>query len=237
MQIASSAEQPLLYELDLMQQLLPLQGASVLELGCGAAEKIRKLAACSGLARAVAAEVDELAHAKNQQNAAAGIEFARFGAEAIPHADESFDVVLMLKSLHHVPGHALDTAFAEIHRVLKKGGILYISEPVFAGKLNEVIRLFHDEQQVRQDAFEATQRAVSSGQFKLQQQHFFLTEVKLKSFAQFKAGIIDATHSEHHLDDALLQRVRRQFEACKPAAASTYDFATPNRVDLLQVAK
>ncbi|NNL84587.1 MAG: class I SAM-dependent methyltransferase [Myxococcales bacterium] len=59
--------------------------------------------------------------------------FADFGAEAIAAPDASFDVVMLFKSLHHVPVQMMDAALNEIARVLKPDGTAYISEPVFAG--------------------------------------------------------------------------------------------------------
>ena len=49
----------------------------------------------------------------------------------------------------------MDAALSEIARVLKPGGQAWISEPVFAGELNEVFRLFHNEEVVRETAFGA----------------------------------------------------------------------------------
>ncbi|MEM9621192.1 MAG: class I SAM-dependent methyltransferase [Pseudomonadota bacterium] len=237
MQISSTAEQPVYPELTLMREVLPLQGASLLELGCGSADKLRQLADTGELTWVVGAEVDAQAHSKNLATPASGIEFARFGAEAIPHADNTFDIVMLLKSLHHVPAVSMDQAFAEIYRVLKPGGVAYVSEPVFAGRLNEVIRMFHDEQHVRELAFQATRRAVDSGQFSLLGQQFFLTPVKLQSFAQFKAGIIDATHTDHQVDATLLEQVHRKFESMADQVDQSFYFETPNRLDLLQVNK
>ena len=69
----------------------------------------------------------------------------------------------------------MDQALAEIARVLRPGGLAWISEPVFAGDMNEVIRLFHDEQQVREAAFAAIGRAVHGGRLQLVEQLFFHT--------------------------------------------------------------
>ena len=40
-------------------------------------------------------------------------------------------------------------SLGEVARVLRRGGHLYVSEPVFDGALNEVVRVFNDEGVVR----------------------------------------------------------------------------------------
>jgi SAM-dependent methyltransferase len=64
----------------------------------------------------------------------------------------------MLKSLHHVPIPLMDRALAEVARVLRPGGHLYVSEPVYEGPFNDIVRLFNDEAVVRA----AAQRAVDA---------------------------------------------------------------------------
>ena len=85
------------------------------------------------------------------------------------------DVVLMFKSLHHVPVDLMDQALREIRRVLKPDGLVYISEPLFAGEFNEILRLFHDEQKVREAAFSAVKKAVDAGLFRLVEEIFRIT--------------------------------------------------------------
>lgn len=162
--LSGPPHQPLLPEFQILTELLPFEGAAVLELGCGAAALTRQIAERTGVARIVAAEVDRIQHGKNLAvTDLPRVEFRAFGAEAIDAPDATFDVVLMFKSLHHVPIDLMDRAFEEIRRVLKPGGLAYISEPVFEGDFNEVIRLFNDEEAVRLSAFAAIRRAVESG--------------------------------------------------------------------------
>src|SRR6185436_11926354 len=47
--------------------------------------------------------------------------------QTLPFADGAFDGVLCLNALHHLPSYA--DAFAEIYRVLKRGGRAVFSEP------------------------------------------------------------------------------------------------------------
>lgn len=221
-------------ELELLQAQLPLAGARILELGCGDARKTLALAA-TGLPRTIlAAEVDAIAHARNlaRSDVPGTVRFAEFGAEAIDCPDASIDIVAMFKSLHHVPLAAMDRALAEIARVLAPRGLAWLSEPVFEGSFNDIVRLFHDEQAVREAALEAVGRALEQGLFDSEAQLFFLQPLHMDSFEAFDKGIIQATHSEHRLDPGTLARVRAAFEACRGEAG--YDFLVPMRINLLR---
>jgi SAM-dependent methyltransferase len=223
---------PLRDERELIDQL-PLVAARALELGCGAARQTRLLARSGKFASIVALEVDRVQHALNLEMAdLASVSFGLGGAEAIPAADASFDAVFLFKSLHHVPPDLLDQAFAEIWRVLAPGGLVYISEPIFGGDYNEILRLFHDEQRVREAAFAATRAAVESGQFALVWQTFFLAPVRYRSFAEFEEKVIGVTDTEHRLSSELHRQVREKFEACLGERGA--EFEAPFRVDLLQ---
>ena len=160
------------------------------------------------------------------------VTFGLAGAEEIPLDDNSVDVVFMFKSLHHVPLDLMDRSFAEINRVLKPGGLAYISEPVFAGEFNEILRLFHDEKNVRQAAFNAVKKAVDKGLFKLVEETFFNSPMKFEDFAEFENKILKVTHTDHSLDDKTYQLVKERF--ARHATDDGAHFLMPIRVDLLQ---
>lgn len=215
---------------NILDELLPLEGARVLELGCGKAEKTRIVA--QKAASVLALEVDEIQLAKNQTiTELPNVSFGHGGAEKIPASDSNFDIVLMFKSLHHVPIGLMDKAFAEIHRVLKPGGLAYISEPVYAGDFNEILRLFHDEKAVREAAFAAEMRAVSS-HLVLVTQKFFLNPMHFENFGQFEDQVLKVTHTDHKLSTKLLEEVRFKFN--KHMTPNGAEFHMPIRVDLLR---
>ncbi len=232
MRIADSSPAPIVNEVKLMLDRLPFDGASVLELGCGRAEKTRLLAETGRPREIIALEVDQIQHAKNMQASDLPmVRFAQGGAEAIPADDASVDIVLMFKSLHHVPVALMDQALGEIARVLRPGGLAWISEPVYGGDLNEVFRLFHDEKEVREAAFAAVSRAVSTGGLRLQEQLFFNTRSFFESFEQFDTRMIQVTHSNHQLSPELYAAVRERFNSFMTPEGAT--FINPQRVDLL----
>lgn len=220
-------------EIEIMRQLLPLTDARVLELGCGSAQWTRRLAEGFPIRSLVATEVDRIQHEKNLQiDDLPQVSFRYGGAEAIDLPDASVDIVVMLKSLHHVPMELMDQALREIHRVLVPDGFAYISEPVYAGDFNEILRLFNDEKEVRRAAFAAVTQAVESGLFRLAGQHFFLGESRFADFGEFDRRILSATHSDFRLDAALRHQVQAAFEAHIGAEGAV--FWNPNRVDLLR---
>ena len=214
-------------------RLLPLDNKHIVELGCGYGQKTRDIAT-SGVNRKITAlEVDRTAHESNLRlDDLPNVRFMLAGAQAIPLDDESADIVIMFKSLHHVPVELMEPSIREIWRVLKRGGLAYISEPVFAGEFNEILSLFNDEQAVRAAAFDAVRNAVEKGMFALVEQVFFNTPRRFDSFAEFEDSIINASHSQHSLDERLFRQVKSAFE--KHLGDNGAMFWTPVRVDLLK---
>lgn len=220
-------------ELALLQSLVDLpRHPRIIELGCGAAQLARKLLQRWPDSEVTGLEVDERQMAKNRLKPQERLTFVQAGAQAIPFGNGAFDLALMLKSLHHVPLDLLDTALAEVHRALRPQGLLYVSEPVFAGALNEVMRLFHDEEAVRAAALRAVQRAVASGAWEQVDEVFFEMPVHYRDFAEFEQRMIGVTFVEHQLDAATLAAVRARFEPHMTADGA--HFVRPMRVNLLR---
>lgn len=233
MKISDAAAPVICDEFEIVKDLLPLDGARILELGCGKAEKTRAIAQKSQVMSITALEVDEIQHAKNLLvKDLPNVRFCLGGAQAIPADDSSFEIVFMFKSLHHVPIDMMDQAFMEIRRVLKPGGLAYLSEPVYAGEFNDILRLFHDEKSVREAAFAAIQRAVHQGTLEFVSQTFFSTPGHFDDFAQFEEQILKVTHTQHHLSPALYSEVQDAF--MRRMTPQGFDFGQPIRVDLLR---
>lgn len=231
MRISNSEAKLVVNEAEILDELLHLEGANVLELGCGKAEKTRIVA--QKAASVLALEVDEKQLAKNITiTDLPNVHFAHGGAEKIPAPDSNYDIVLMFKSLHHVPIELMDSAFSEIRRVLKPGGVAYISEPVYAGDYNEILKLFHDEKTVREAAFAAEKRALASGQLVLESQKFFQQPVHFVNFEQFEEQVLKVTHTEHRLSVETFENVRSKFN--RHMTQEGANFHMPIRVDILK---
>ena len=222
-------------EVDLIAELMPLEGRQLLELGCGAGWMTRLLAERFRPARILATEVDRIQLDKNlAQPPIPGVEFRYGGAEAIAAPDACFDAVFMFKSLHHVPRDLMAPALNEIHRVLVPGGLAYFCEPVYWGDFNAVLSLIHDEREVREAAFEALVQAVGSGLFALETEIFFQVPGTYANWEAFADRFLRVTHTQLDLTAEREARVRAAFEAhLTPTGAH---FLKPHRIDLLRKA-
>ncbi len=196
-------------ELDLLAGLVPLAGREIVEIGCGAAAIARELLRRHPDSRLTGLEVDRRQHAKNLAAPQDRLTFVEAGAQSIPFSDRSFDLAMMLKSLHHVPVALMDQALDETARVLRPGGHLYVSEPVYAGPFNDVIRLFNDEGVVRAAAQAALDRALTGPVWEQVADHRFETTVTFADFDDFERRMMRPTFADHRIDEARLAEVRR----------------------------
>lgn len=133
-----------------------LQGLRILDIGCGEGGLARQLVAEGARATGIDPLAQAIAKAK------ANVPEARFEiatAEALPYANLSFDLVVMVNSLHHVPVAFMDGALREAKRVLTKDGTLIIIEPLASGNFFDAMRRIEDETEIRRQAQSALARA------------------------------------------------------------------------------
>lgn len=228
-------------ELDVLAALLPLQHLSqhnvrlqAIELGCGGAHLARELLELGLVASVAGLEVDQRQHAKNLSHPTPGLTFMQAAAQAIPLADARFDLALMLKSLHHVPLHAMGKALDEVARVLKPGGWLYVSEPVYSGPLNDIVKLFNDEGMVRAAAQLALDEALDrhDSPWQALPEKRFDMPVRYTSVADFEQRMLYPSFVDHHITDAVLATVRAALAPHMTASGAR--FTRPMHVRVLQ---
>jgi SAM-dependent methyltransferase len=236
MNLSDNPPSPLVHdELDVLASLVPLADQRIIELGCGSAQLVRALLQRHAGSRVLALEVDERQHAKNLAKPQDRLQFVAAGAQAVPAADGQFDLALMLKSLHHVPLALLAQALGEAARVLRPGGHLYVSEPVYGGPFNDLIRLFNDEGVVRAAAQAALDEALRGGAWQEVAVRHFDMPVQFANFEDFEMRMMRPTFADHQIDDAKLDRVRAAFEPHVGADGQKgAHFLRPMHVRLLQ---
>ena len=208
-----------------------LNDKTILELGCGAASMTKKIASNGFGRNIIACEVDEIQHLKNLELDIENVEFKLCGAQDIKVDDNSIDFIFMFKSFHHIPKEFMEKSLSEIKRVLKPNGLAYISEPLFDGEQNELIAMFHDEEEVRINAFEAIKKAVEDDELKLFKELFFQTEIQYKSFEDFEKRQMHLTYNDDKITEELKKEIEEKFESF---GGSNRVFLKPFRVDILQ---
>jgi ubiquinone/menaquinone biosynthesis C-methylase UbiE len=95
------------------------RGKDALEVGCGTGLILQRIAAVARSAKGIDLSEGMLAHARGR-----GLDVQQASATSLPFSDESFDVTYSFKVLAHVP--ELETALAEMGRVTRRGGRVFI---------------------------------------------------------------------------------------------------------------
>ncbi|RWA67212.1 class I SAM-dependent methyltransferase [Mesorhizobium sp.] len=117
-------------EVDRVVEGLPLEGKTILDIGCGAGGITLHLVAHHGAALATGFDVERpVIEAARQRAVMRGLQdrvlFVQAPPGPLPFTDAAFDVVFSKDALLHVPDK--DALFAEIFRVLKPGGVFAAS--------------------------------------------------------------------------------------------------------------
>jgi SAM-dependent methyltransferase len=107
-----------------------LNGKHVLEVGCGEGWITRELAQRGAIVSAFDISPQAAENTRKVLAADNLLERCTVGvmpAERLSYADDSFDIALGFAIIHHLD---LGKALAELHRVLKPGGVGYFAEPL-----------------------------------------------------------------------------------------------------------
>lgn len=218
---------------DFLVETLNLNGKTILELGCGAATMTKKIANTGFDRKVIACDIDEIQYKKNISSIhIENIEFIFCPAEKLPIKDNSIDIIFMFKSFHHIPKEHMKEALSEIKRVLKPNALAYISEPLFIGEQNELIAMFHNEEQVRIDAFDAIKNSIEEDEFKLFNEIFFQTEIVYENFADFEKKQMNLSYNHDHITNDLKNKIEEKFNSYNDGKRTA--FLKPFRVDILQ---
>lgn len=167
-----------------------VDGREILDVGCGRG----RLAAALARRGARVAAIDPDAAAVEAARRIVPLADVRQGtAEALPFADGSFDGVVMLNSLHHVPGRDLANALRETSRVSRPGAPIVVVEPLAEGTFFEAMRPLEDETELRLAAQNALTRACApDGPLVLVEVHEFERVEPFRDVDEFLQRLVDA---------------------------------------------
>jgi SAM-dependent methyltransferase len=156
-------------------------------------------------------------------------------AERLPFPDASVDVVVFMRSLHHVPPADMLEALRGAARVLRPGGAVYIAEPLAEGDFFELTSLVEDEREVRAAAQQAIADAALAG---LERGERFEYDVRLclAGLDAFAARIISVDPARGELFEARKTLVADAFARLGEPGERPGErcFGVPMRADVLR---
>lgn len=118
-----------LLEADRFVENVDIKNKTILDIGCGFGW-FEVSAIKRGVKKVVGIEhtKEDLATAKKGIKSKK-IDFRIASAVKLPFEDKSFDTVVCFEVIEHIPENTENQMLAEINRVLKKNGVLYLSTP------------------------------------------------------------------------------------------------------------
>ncbi len=149
-------------DIDVLAALVDVRGRDVADVGCGGGSLARELAARGARVNGLEISDEQLVAARAADDGS-GIAYGVGRAEALPLADCSQDVVVFMRSLHHVEIERMATALGEARRVLRDGGVVYVAEPVPEGDFFALVSVVEDESEAREAARAAIAAAGDHG--------------------------------------------------------------------------
>jgi ubiquinone/menaquinone biosynthesis C-methylase UbiE len=192
----------------LLKAVGPVAGLAIADIGCGEGALGRELAAQGAF---VTGFDPFMAPASRLAVGTGAWQLVQAAAQTLPATDATFDLVLFVFSLHHVPREQLAAALAEVRRVLRPGGRLYVAEPVAEGPHQYIVELFHDETEVRAAAAAALARHAAP-HFANQRVLSYVDVRHYASFDAFAARMIANMRFNGYSEEAVLApAVRRRF--------------------------
>jgi Methylase involved in ubiquinone/menaquinone biosynthesis len=218
--------------LEVMEELLPLRGATIVDVGCGDGWLTRVLTRRGAHVTGIEVSPRHLQGARTTPPV--GDEHYIQGvAEDLPIVSRSVDIVLFFNSLHHIDKDGLAKALSESARVLKSGGILYVSEPLPEGPYFEVMKPVHDETEVRQQAQAILRTAPEYGLLVERTVHH-VDKVKLRDFEAFHDRLTSINPHVREQFDELEDAIRDSFHSLGRQVEDGWEFEQPMRACLLR---
>ena len=212
--------------------LLPVEGAEVIDVGCGDGHLTRMLTRRG--AHVTGIEVSPRALTRARATTPVGDERYMQGlAEDLPVKTRSADIVVFLTSFHHVDEQGQPKALKEAARVLKEGGILFISEPLPEGPYFQLMKLAHDETKVRNRAQEALRHAPEY-KLLLEKTLTHVDRVTMKDFEAFQDRITAINPQTRAAFIENEPMIRADFERLGREVDAHWEFDQPTRVHLFR---
>jgi ubiquinone/menaquinone biosynthesis C-methylase UbiE len=221
-------------DLDVLEALLELDSKDVVDIGCGGGSLVRELAAHGAQMVGVEISEEQLAPALARDDGSGG-RYLVGSAQSLPLKDASMDVVVFMRSLHHVPPDDIMAALREANRVLRPDGAVYVVEPLARGDYFELMRLVEDEVEAREAAQNALANSSLAGLARHKTVDYDVL-VRVTDLAAFRARLVSVDPARGTLFDTHEAALAAAFERLGEPGEQPGErrFIQPMRADVLR---
>jgi ubiquinone/menaquinone biosynthesis C-methylase UbiE len=220
-------------DLATLQDLVAVTGRVVVDVGCGGGWLARELGAAGARVTALEISDGQLAGAREADDGRTGVIYAVGRAEQLPLPDASQDVVVFMRSLHHVPIVAMGDALSQARRVLAPGGAVYIAEPLPEGDWFELQSLIEVETETRAAAQAAIGACAAQGLTRTWTERY-VTETWLADADAFRRRMLAVDPARREILNARDGELRHAFRTLGIAADGGRRFTHGHQADVLR---
>lgn len=208
---------------------LTLPGRRILDIGCGDGTLVGWLAKQG--AEAFGADPGPAALTAARRNVPDG-RFVAAGAERLPFGDGTFDAVVCVNALHHVPVALQGAALAEAARGAKRGGVVLVIEPLAQGPNFQLVQPIDDETGIRDAAYAAIKTAARSALRQVREE-IYDSPARYPDFAAFERRMMTVDPSRRASFDRQRADLADRFARLGVMEDGEHVFAQPARLNLL----
>lgn len=222
-------------DLAVLERLVSPAGRDAVDIGCGQGALVRRLAALGARMTGVEISPEQLAAAV-AADGGAGARYLVGTAQRLPLDDDSVDLAIFMRSLHHVPVDSLADALREAARVLREGGAVYVAEPLAEGEYFELVSMIEDELEVRRAAQRALGDADQAGLTRETTLDYEI-EIELADLAAVRARTVAVDPARARVFEAREAQIADAFERLGEPTGRGRErrFIVPMRADVLRL--
>lgn len=230
---SSTTDIPSISRESLITGFLPLDGARVLDIGCGEGWLTRLVAPKTASVIGIDPSATALQRARAVASVANEI-YVLASADNLPLNQACADLAIYYNSLHHVPATLQNNTLKETARVLADGGMLCIVEPMASGSAYELFQPVDDESAVYDTTHELIIGVASDVEFQQEMEKLFVDCYAYRDFEQFLDNVLVVDERREQVLPGLEDMLRERFERLGEPVEGGRSFDQVHRLNLLR---